>query len=135
MDAHALLIADASSQPAPAPDDSPEAKMARRFPQKVRVGFLVGMTLIEYDRRSLGRVEELVRTPSGKILLIVLTSRRFGWTRRAVAVPIEVIGILGEQVKVLDINADEFGKLPTWTEGQDTRIPDEETIRIALTKS
>jgi len=134
-----MLVAGTVPAPAGAPlsvpDDSPEARMARRFPQKVKVGFLVGMTLIEYDRRALGQVKEVIRTPKGKIDLIVLTSRRFGWSRRLVAVPIEVIGILGQQVKVLDISADQFGALPTWIEGQGSKIPDDETILIALTKS
>jgi hypothetical protein len=138
MNGPSKLVAQATPAPvAPptVPDDSPEAKMARRFPQKVRVGFLVGMTLIEYDRRALGQVKQVVRTPEGKIELIVLTSRRFGWSRRLVAVPIEVIGILGQQVKVLDISADQFGALPTWTNTQDSNIADDQTILIALTKS
>ena len=53
---------------APAQDDSPEAKMNRRFPQKVRVGDLIGL-------------------------------------------PVQA---------------------PTWSQGSDETIPDNETIRIAL---
>jgi hypothetical protein len=116
-------------------DDSPEAKMARRYPQPVLVGALMRYPFTEFDRRSMGDILHVARTPAGKIELIVLLNHRFGWSRRMVAIPIEVVGIRGVEVVALDINSEMVRALPTWTEGADNVLATEDSIRIALTKS
>ncbi|HEX9146658.1 MAG TPA: PRC-barrel domain-containing protein [Candidatus Binatia bacterium] len=113
-------------------DDSPEAKMARRFPQKVRVGDLIGLPVLDDDDVTLGRVQKVVRTQEGKIRLIVSYSKWFGWFGRPVAVPIEVVTILGRQIDSLDMRPKEYEAAPTWSQGQDQTIRDDEIIRIAL---
>jgi len=113
-------------------DQSPEAKMARRFPQKVRVGDLIGLPVLDDDDVTLGHVQKVVRTPEGKIRLIVSYSKWFGWFGRPVAVPIEVVAILGRQIDSLDMKPEEYAKTLTWSQGQDQTIPDDEIIRIAL---
>jgi PRC-barrel domain len=113
-------------------DDSPETKMARRFPQKVRVGDLIGLPVLDDDDVTLGRVQKVVRTPEGKIKLIVSYSKWFGWFGRPVAVPIEVVAILGRQIDSLDMAPKDYEAAPTWSLGQDQTIPDDEIIRIAL---
>jgi hypothetical protein len=52
-------------------DKSPEAIMSRRFPQKVRVGDLIGLPMLDDNDVTLGHVQRVVRTPQGKIRLIV----------------------------------------------------------------
>ena len=118
----------------PQKEPSPEEKMARRFPQKIRVGDLVGLPVIDDDYHDLGPVTEVVRTPQDKIRLIVQHGGLFGWFGRKVSVPIEVVAILGKQVASLDMPPPEYDKAPTWTAGADRRLPDDEIIRIALTK-
>jgi hypothetical protein len=113
-------------------DDSPEAKMARRFPQKVRVGDLIGLPVLDGDDVTLGRVQKVVRTPEGKIRLIVSYSKWLGWFGRPVAVPIEVVAILGRQIASLDMGPKDYEAAPTWLQGQDQTITDDEIIRIAL---
>ena len=87
------------AQPNPAEaapqDNSPEAIMNRRFPQKVKVGDLIGLPVLDDNDVTLGRVQRVVHTPEGKIKLIVGYSKWFGWFGRPVAVPIEVVAILG----------------------------------------
>lgn len=129
-----VAAADDAAPPQPKVDDSPEARMNRRFPQKVRVGDLIGLPVIDDDYGALGDVVEVVRTPAGKILLIVMHGRWLGFFGRKVAVPIEVVAILGKQIASLDMQPPAYKTAPTWTSGRDTRIPDEEIIRIALTK-
>ena len=51
--------------------DPLEAKMNRRFPQKVRVGDLIGLPVLDDDDVTLGYVQNVVRTPENKIKLIV----------------------------------------------------------------
>ena len=138
-----LPTSHAFAQQAPAPaedaggdkskkDQSPEAKMARRFPQKVRIGDLIGLPVLDDDDVTLGHVQKVVRTSEGKIKLIVAYSKWFGWFGRPVAVPIEVVVILGRQIDSLDMKPNEYAKAPTWSQGQDQSIPDDEIIRIAL---
>ena len=133
--------ANASNAPAPqapgatdAQDDLPEAKMNSRFPQKVRVGDLIGLPILDDDDVTLGYVQMVVRTPEGKIKLIVSYSRWFGWFGRPVAVPIEVVAILGRQIASLDMPPKEYEAAPTWSNGKDQTIPDDEIIRIALAR-
>jgi hypothetical protein len=115
-------------------DESLEAKMARRFPQKVKVGDLIGLPVLDDDNVTLGHVQQVVRSPEGKIRLIVTYGRWFGWFGRPVAVPIEAVGILGRQIASLDMPRPEYDKAPTWMAGTDRPLPVSEIIRIALTR-
>jgi hypothetical protein len=115
-------------------DESLEAKMARRFPQKVKVGDLIGLPVLDDNDVTLGRVQQVVRSPEGKIKLIVTYSRWFGWFGRPVAVPIEAIAILAKQIASLEMPPAEYEKAPTWTVGIDTTVSEGKIIRIALTR-
>ncbi len=138
-----LIIAQGAPSAAPsepaqaqaaAVDNSPEAIMSRRFPQKVRVGDLIGLPVLDDDDVTLGCVEHVVRTPEGKVKLIVGFSNWFGWFGRPVAVPIEVVAILGRQIASLNMPPAEYAAAPTWSQGKDVSIPDDDTIRIAITR-
>ena len=111
-----------------------EARMQMRFPQPVRVGDLIGLPVLDDEDSTLGRVREVVRDPEGKIKLIVSYSRWWGLGGRPVAVPLEVVGILGRQIAAIDMPRAEFAAAPTWTAGPDRPIPPQETIRIAITR-
>jgi hypothetical protein len=115
-------------------DESLEAKMARRFPQKVKVGDLIGLPVLDDDNSTLGHVQQVVRSPEGKIKLIVTYSRWFGWFGRPVAVPVEAVGILGRQIASLEMPLAEYEKAPIWIAGTDCPFPKSEIIRIALTR-
>ena len=117
------------------PQEEPlEAKMARRFPQKVKVADLIGLPVLDDDDVTLGHVLQVVRSPQGKIKLIVTYSRWFGWFGHPVAVPIEAVGILGRQIASLDMPRPEYEKAPTWMAGTDRPLPESEIIRIALAR-
>lgn len=125
----------AAPSPAPAPnDDSPEARMARRFPQKIRTGDLVGLPVIDDDNRVFATIVAVVRTPAGKVRLVVRHGGFLGRFGRLVAVPIEVVAIVGRQVASMDLKPEAYRTLPTWVEGDDRPIGDDEIIRIALTR-
>jgi PRC-barrel domain len=111
-----------------------EARMQRRFPQPVRVGDLIGLPVLDDNDSTLGRVREVVRDPQGKIKLIVAYSKWWGWGGHPVAVPIEVVAILGRQIAALDMPREEFASAPAWAAGGDRPIPAGETIRIAITR-
>jgi hypothetical protein len=108
--------------------------MARRFPQKVKVGDLIGLPVLDDGDVTLGHVQQVVRSPDGKIRLIVTYSRWFGWFGRPVAVPIEAVAILAKQIASLEMQPAEYGKAPTWMAGADRPLADSDIIRIALTR-
>ena len=107
----------------------------KRFPQAVRVGFLIGLPVLDDGASTLGHVRKVVRTPEGKIALIVSYSRWFGWFGRPVAVPIEAVGIEGQQIASLDMPRSEYAAAPTWRANNATVLPDDATIRIALARN
>ena len=130
----ALAQAAEPANPTGVEDTSPEAKMARRFPQKVKVGDLIGLPILDDDDVTLGHVQQVVRGPEGKIKLIVSYSKWFGWFGRPVAVPIEVVAILAKQIASIDMQPAEYEKAPAWIPGTDRPIPADDIIRIAVTR-
>jgi hypothetical protein len=133
-----LILTSAQAQ-----EPSPEEKMRRRFPQPAKVSHLIGLPVLDGQDRTLGYVENVVRSPEGKVRLIVPFSSWLGWPRhvgplsgfrRPVAVPIEVVAILGLHINAIDMDRPEFEKAPTWTSNGDASIPRDETISIALGK-
>src|SRR5262245_12688892 len=99
-------------------DESPEERMARRFPQPVKVADLIGLPVLDDNQSTLGHVREVVRTPAGKIQLIVSYSPWFGWWGHPVAVPIEAVGIFGRNLAATDMPRAAFAKAPTWSPGE-----------------
>lgn len=111
---------------------TPEQRMERRFPQPVQVGRLTGMPVYDHDDRTLGHIQQVVRTPAGHIRLIVPYGGWFGWGDRPVAVPIEAVAILGDHVNALEFTRADFDRADTWTPGPDQALAADEMIRIAL---
>jgi hypothetical protein len=123
--------ADDANKPVPMAE-----RMNRRFPQAVLVGDLIGLPVLDDRASTLGHVVSVVRTPAGKIMLIVAYSRWFGffgWFVRPVAVPIEAVGIEGRQVASLDMARGEYAVAPTWNGGA-IPLAGDATIRIALAR-
>ena len=115
----------------PMPSEA-EARMQMRFPQPVRVGDLIGLPVLDDDDSTLGRVRDVVRDPQGKIKLIVAYSRWWGLGGRPVAVPLEVVVILGRQIDAVDMKPAEFAAAPTWMTGTDQPIAPDQIIRIGV---
>jgi|SoiMethySBSTD1v2_1073268.scaffolds.fasta_scaffold1360130_1 hypothetical protein len=117
---------------------SPEETMRRRWPHPARVRDLIGLPLLDWRDNTLGYVQRVVRTGDGKIQFIVRYGGWFGWIgwwQRPVAVPIEVVGLLGPHVSLLDIGPEDLRHAPTWQPSPDvTEIGPDETIRVALTR-
>jgi hypothetical protein len=107
----------------------------RRFPQPVRVGDLVGLPVLDLNSSTLGYVRKVVRTPQGKIELIVLYSRWWGWFGRPVAVPLEMVGIEGQQLVSLDMPPREYATAPTWQSDDVQPLPADTMIKIALARN
>jgi hypothetical protein len=129
-DGRQVLLAQATA----ATEPSPEEKMRRRYPQPVKVGDLLGLPVLDWRDSTIGFVRRVVRTPQGKIQLVVNNGYLFGWGGRLVPVPIETVAILGRQIAALDMEHEAFAAAPTWSEADGRDIPAGEMIRIAITR-
>jgi len=128
-----LVLAAGQTTPATPLDAlSPEERMQRRYPQPVKVGDLIGLPVLDADDRTLGYVRGVVRTPEGKIRLIVPYGGFLGLGRRLVAVPIEVVAIAGRQLAALDMSRAEFDTAPAWSDPASSGLPASEVIRVGL---
>jgi hypothetical protein len=136
--ARAASTQPASTEQAKEERLSPEEQMRRRFPQPARVRDVIGLPVLDWSDNTLGYVQRVVRTRDGKIQLIVRYGGWFGWIgwwQRPVAVPIEVVGLIGPHVGALDMTPDQFRNAPTWQPSADsTEIAGEEVIRVAITR-
>jgi hypothetical protein len=106
--------------------------MNARFPQKVRVGDLIGIPVQDYDSRTVGYVTDVVRKPDGKIVLVMPESGWFWRRGRPVPIPIETVAIVARHVTLLDIPREDVPKLPTWDPAQGGSIDRNEIIRMAI---
>jgi len=117
---------------------SPEEQMRRRFPQPARVRDLIGLPVLDWSDNTLGYVQRVVRTSDGKIQLIVRYGGWFGWIgwwQRPVAVPIELVALIGPHVGALDMTPEQFRTAPTWQPSADvSEIGPDETIHVAITR-
>lgn len=116
---------------------TPEQKMQKRFPHPVRVGDLIGLPVLDDDDSTIGYVRQVVRSPDGKISLIVPYSAWFGWAhtewgKRAVALPIETVVILARQLDAVDMPRSEFDEAPTWTPSEGQVVGADEKTLIGL---
>jgi hypothetical protein len=142
----ALVTLSAPFARATAPQDSsarpenqnltPEQRMQRRYPQPVKVGFLMGLPVLDDQDRTYGYIREVVRNAEGKIALVVPYRDWFGWApfdwgRKAVAVPIETVAILAHQVAALDFPRELFAAAPAYAGGSTALLADE-TVKIAI---
>jgi hypothetical protein len=116
------------------PELTPEEKMARRHPQKVRVGDLIGQPVLDHSDRVLGHVRKVVRTSDGRLQLVTGYGGFLGFGQRLVAVPVEVVALLGLQVAALDWPIEMFELAPTWFGSGAHELESDEIIRLAITK-
>src|SRR5436305_4225923 len=131
----ALATTPQDAQPK-ADQRTPEERMNRRYPQPVKVGFLIGLPMLDERDSTYGYIREVVRTPAGKIVLVVpyrawLGWAPTGWGRKDVAVPLETVAILARQVAALDFSADDFAAAPAYMPSG-TALAADETIKIAV---
>lgn len=110
-------------------------KAAKRFPQPVRVGDLIGREVLEPNERErvLGRVAAIRRARDNGIDLAMRFGGVLGLGSRLIEVPIEAMALLGEYVVAVDLTPAELSALPTAPETGDA-LGAEESIRVGLVR-
>ena len=135
--APAVAEAQATAPPAPVPAaPTPAERAAKRFPQPVRVGDLIGRQVLRPTETQsvLGRVAAITRRADGGIDVVVRFGGVLGLGTRLIAVPVEAVALLGEHVVAMDLTPEALQALPTVDgRGAGPLAPDE-FIRVGLTK-
>lgn len=110
-------------------------RAAKRFPQPVRVGDLIGRQVLEPTEAQhvLGRVAAIVRRPDGSMIMIVRFGGVLGIGTRPIAVPVEAIALLGEYVAIIDFTPEQLSGFPTAVEAGPPLAPND-VIRVGLAK-
>jgi hypothetical protein len=125
----------AAQHPAP-PNADLAALAARRFPQPVRVGDLINRTVLQplESRPVLGRVAQVVRVSNGKEEIVMRHGGFFGFGGRCIAVPIEAMALLGNELEVLYYTPQQLNALPTYTGAGTAPLAADDVIRMGLAR-
>jgi hypothetical protein len=125
---------DPSVEPQAWENLTPEQRMQRRFPQPVKVGFLIGLPILDWDDSTIGHVRKVVRTGDGKIQLVVDYGGWLTWKKKPVAVPIETVAILARQINALEFTPEDFEKASAWNDSVAQELSGETMIQIAISR-
>ncbi len=129
------FAAPALAHPGPPPTLAVlQQREAKRFPQPVRVGDLIGQRVLEPSESQgvLGRVEAITKRPDGGLDLVMSFGGILGLGARSIAVPIEAMAVLGPQVVAVDYSKKQLGALPTATET--AALGPNEIIRVGIVR-
>lgn len=122
-------------QPAPAGMSLAEAA-SRRFPEPVLVGSLPGRRVLQplESQPTLGRVRDVVRQASGEIDIVVAYGGLFGWFARPIAVPVDGMVLLGQDMEIVDFTPDQLDHFATFDGAGTTHMPPDSMIRVGLAR-
>jgi hypothetical protein len=125
-----------AQQPAPKTAATLAQDAAKRFPQPVRVGDLLGRTVLQplESQPVLGRVHAVIRQADGSLDVVVDYGGLFGFFRRPIAVPLDAMALLGQYMEITGFTPDELSRFATFADPQSTPLPPDSTIRVALAK-
>jgi hypothetical protein len=120
----------------PPPGMSLAESAAMRFPQPVRVGDLLGRDVLRpvESQDVLGHVRELARDSKGQIMVIIDFGGLFGFRSRPIAVPVDAMVLLGQDMEVVAFTPDELTRFPTFSPSGTTPIADDAVIKVGLAK-
>jgi len=120
----------------PPPGMSLAASTAMRFPQPVRVGDLLGRSVLRpvESQDVLGRVRRLVRDGDGKIVVVVDFGGFLGFGRRPIAVPLDAMVLLGQDVEIVAFTPEQLRQFPTFSPTGTSDVADDTIISVGLAK-
>jgi hypothetical protein len=124
-----------AQQPAP-PGMTLQEAAARRFPQPVRLGDLLGRQVLQplESQPILGRVHAVVKQPDGTIDVIVDYGGLFGWFSHPIAVPVDAMALLGQYMEILDFTPAQLNQFKTFDDSLATPLPPDSIIRVGLAR-
>lgn len=120
----------------PPPGMSLAQSNAMRFPQPVRVGDLLGRQVLRpvESQDVLGYVRRLIRDRAGQIMVVVEFGGFLGFGARPIAVPVDAMVLLGQDMEIVAYTPDQLRELPTFSPSGSTDIANDTVIKIGLAK-
>ena len=120
----------------PPPGMSLAQSAAMRFPQPVRAGDLLGRDVLRpvESQDLLGHVRELIRDSKGQILVVIDFGGVFGFGSRPIAVPVDAMVLLGQDMEVVAFTPAQLRRFPTFSPDGTTSVLDDDVLRIGLAK-
>ena len=120
----------------PPPGMSLAQSTAMRFPQPVRVGDLLhGLVLRPVESQDiLGRVHAVQRDAQGQILVVINFGGFYGYGGRLIAVPVDAMVLLGQDMEVVAYTPAQLARFPTFSPQGAQPVPDDTTIKMGLAK-
>jgi PRC-barrel domain len=120
----------------PPPGMSLAESAATRFPQPVRVGDLLGRDVLRpvESQDVLGRVRRLVRDRNGQIMVVVGFGGFLGFGSRPIAVPVDAMVLLGQDMEIVAFTPEELRQFPTFSPSGATGLADDTIIKVGLAK-
>ena len=109
-------------------------RAAKRWPQPVRVGDLIGRAVLEPIEAQpvLGHVVALMRRGDGGVDVVMRYGGVLGVGARLIAVPAEAMALLGEHVAVIDLTPAQLDTLPVAIAG--AGLGADEKVRLAIVR-
>jgi len=109
---------------------------AKRFPQPVRVGDLLGREVIRTVERQdvLGRVRGVVRDRDGQIMAVVDFGGFLGFGARSIAVPVDAMVLLGRDMEIVAFTPEQLRQFPTFSPSGTMEVEDDTIINVGLAK-
>ncbi len=138
----AILIAVAlgggvarAQQPA-APGMSLAEAAARRFPQPVSVGMLLGERVLQplESQPTLGFVDRVVRSADGQVKVVVRYGGILGFFARPIAVPVDAMVLLGPYMEIVDFKPQQLRAFPTFDDAAATVLAAGDVIQVGLAR-
>ena len=141
----ALLIClgfgGAAAQPATPTAATPPAaslaqQAARRFPQPIPAGALLGRTVLRplESQPILGTVTGIVRTPDGTVDAVVRYGAVLGFGGRPIAVPLEAMTLLGKPMEIVGFTPAQLDHFPTFNPADATPVPPDTVLHVGLSR-
>jgi len=120
----------------PPPGMSLAQSTAMRFPQPVRVGDLIGREVLRpvESQDVLGRVSRLVRDRDGQIMVVVDFDGFLGFGTRPIAVPVDAMVLLGQDMEIVAFTPEQLGQFPTFSPSGTTDVANDTIIKVGLAK-
>ena len=107
-----------------------------RFPQPVRVGDLLGEDVLRpvESQDVLGHIRQVVRDSKSRILVVIEFGGFFGFGSRPIAVPVDAMVLVGQDMEVVAFTPEQLRWFPTFSPAETTPLADDATIKVGLAK-
>ena len=109
---------------------------AKRFPQAVRVGDLIGRDVLQPTEAQpvLGRVMGVVRRVDGGLDVVVSFGGVLGIGARPIAVPVDAVALLGEHVAIVGFTPEALRGFPSAVAVGAAALAPGDMIRVGLVR-